>query len=75
MNTQQKMTLTEQRLVRMWSATDYGGDWYELNKTLHEIAVVLQIAGLQAADDFAFCASIALQRAVMRSMERKAVAA
>lgn len=75
MNTQQIMTLTEQRLVRMWSATDYGGDWHELNKTLHEIAVVLQIAGLPVADDFAFCASIALQRAVMRSIERKAVAA
>lgn len=70
-----QMTLTEKRLVKLWTATDYGGDWYELNKTLHEIAVVLQIAGLQAADDFAFCASIALQRAVMRSMERKAVAA
>ena len=30
--------LTEQRLVRMWTATDYGGDWYELNRTLWEVA-------------------------------------
>lgn len=68
-------SLTEQRLVRMWSATDYGGDWYDLNKTLHEIAVVLQIFGLPMAEDFAFCAGIALQRATMQTMERKAVAA
>lgn len=69
------MTLTEQRLCKMWTATDYGGDWYELNKTLHEISMVLRSeCAAEVADDFAFAAGIALQRAVMQTMEKKVAA-
>lgn len=64
--------LTEQRLVRMWTATDYGGDWYELNKTLWEIAKVLEAEGHQSgADLFTFLAGIALQRAMDETQARK----
>lgn len=71
------MTLTEKRLIKLWTATDYGGDWYELNKTLWEISRVLEAEGkADAAETFAFLAGIALQRAVDETQARKmAVAA
>jgi hypothetical protein len=67
-----QMTLTEKRLVKMWTATDYGGDWYDLNKTLWEIGKVLEAEGNAAgADLFTFLAGIALQRAVDETHARK----
>lgn len=67
-------TLTEKRLIKLWTATDYGGDWYELNKILWEIALVLEAEGHDAdadADLFTFLAGIALQRAVDDTQARK----
>jgi len=67
-----QMTLTEKRLVKMWTATSYGGDWYELNKTLWEIAKVLEAEGMETgAELFTFLSSIALQRAVDETQARK----
>lgn len=67
-----QMTLTEQRLVKLWTATDYGGDWYDLNRTLWEIGKFLEADGNTAGGDvFAFLAGIALQRAVDETQARK----
>lgn len=67
-----QMTLTEKRLVKLWTATDYGGDWYELNRTLWEIAKFLEADGnTQGGDLFGFLAGIALQRAVDETQARK----
>jgi hypothetical protein len=56
---------TEQRLVRMWTAAHYGGDWLDLNHTLWQIAKVLDGQGQQpAADEFALLAAVAMHRAV-----------
>ena len=66
------MTLTEQRLCRMWAATTFGGDFYELNKTLWEIAMVMRAEGMaDRTDDFALLSQVALQRAVDEIAERK----
>lgn len=70
-----QITLTEQRLCKMWTATSYGGDWYELNKTLWEIAQVLRAEGMaEQTEVFAFCSAIALQRAVDETQKRKTLA-
>lgn len=67
-----QMTLTEKRLIKLWSATDYGGDWYDLNKILWEIAKFLEADGHDdGAQTFSFLASIALQRAVDDTQARK----
>lgn len=55
---------TEQRLVRMWSAAHYGGDWFDLNNTLWQIAKVLEGQDQQpAADEIKLLAAVALHRA------------
>lgn len=67
-----QMTLTEKRLVKLWTATDYGGDWYELNRTLLEVAKFLEAEGnTRGGDLFRFLAGIALQRAVDETQARK----
>lgn len=66
------MTLTEKRLIKLWTATDYGGDWYDLNRTLWEISKFFEADGnASAAEMFGFLAGIALQRAVDETQERK----
>ena len=66
------MTLTEQRLIKMWTATDYGGDWYDLNRTLWHIAKVLEAEGkAEAAAEFEFLAGIAMWRAINDITARK----
>lgn len=74
----QLTTLTEQRLCRMWAATAHGGDFYELSKTLHEIAqVLISLNHGEAAELFADASQIALWRAVekIRDHESLGVAA
>lgn len=69
---QMTLTLTEKRLVKLWTATDHGGDWYELNRMLWEVAKFLEAAGnTEGGDLFAFLACIALQRAVDETQARK----
>ncbi|MFZ5529596.1 MAG: hypothetical protein ACOY4U_00865 [Pseudomonadota bacterium] len=66
------MNMTEQRLVRMWSATTFGGDWFDLNKTLWEISKVLEAEGMQdGAEQFSLLANVALQIAVDETRARK----
>lgn len=66
------MTLTEQRLIKMWTATDYGGDWYELNKQLWNIAKVLEAEGKdEAAEVFELLAGVAMWRAINDIIARK----
>lgn len=66
------MTLTEQRLIKMWTATDYGGDWYDLNKTLWHIAKVLEAeCKAEAAAEFEFLAAVAMWRSILEITERK----
>lgn len=63
---------TEQRLVRMWTATHYGGDWFDLNHTLWEVAKVLEAQGQQpAADEIVLLAALALHRAVAETQAGK----
>lgn len=66
------MTLTEKRLIKLWTATDYGGDWYELNKTLWQIAKVLEAEDkAEAAEVFEMLAGVAMWRAILEITERK----
>lgn len=66
------MTLTEQRLIKMWTATDYGGDWYELNKTLWHIAKVLEAEDkAEAAETFELLSGVAMWRAINDIIARK----
>lgn len=65
-------TLTENRMVKLWAAAGQSGDWYELNKIFWEIAKVLEsLCYGAAADEFAFLAGLALQRAVDDTVARK----
>lgn len=66
------MTLTEQRLTKMWTATDYGGNWYDTNRTLWNIAKVLEAEGKQeAAETFELLAGVAMWRAINDITSRK----
>ena len=60
------MTLTEQRLARMWSRCAVGGQpgrWLDLNRTLWEISSVLTIHGAEHdAQMFSDAAMLALRR-------------
>lgn len=73
---EQQKRLIEQRMCRMWLQAEQTGDWWEANIKLHEIAMVMNIAGhADTAADFAFCADIALARAVYAVKDREARAA
>lgn len=67
------MTLTEQRLCRIWnSAANFSGDWYDTSRILHEIGMVLAAEGHQGiANDFEVCSGLALQLAIDSIAERK----
>ena len=67
---QNGITLTEQRLCKMWAAAQFGGDFYETSKTLHEIAQVLQAEGkTEAAGMFSDLSGLALIRAIDKIKE------
>ena len=67
---QNGITLTEQRLCKMWAAAKFGGDFYETSKTLHEIAEVLRAEGKpEAAAMFGDLSGLALHRAVEKIKE------
>ena len=60
-----KITLTEQRLCKIWAAAQLGGDFYDTSKTLHEIAAVLNAEGKQDAGAmFGEASALALHRAI-----------
>lgn len=60
-----KITLTEQRLCKMWAAAQMGGDFYDTSKTLHEIAEVLKTVGKKDAGEmFDEASELALHRAI-----------
>ena len=67
------MTNSEQRLVKMWTACAHGGDWFELNRTLHEIAMVLICEGHdKTAELFNDASNLALRRYVDTVIQREA---
>ena len=60
-----KITLTEQRLCKIWAAAQLGGDFYETSKTLHEIAAVLNsLDKHEAGAMFSEASALALHRAI-----------
>lgn len=68
------MTLTEQRLCRMWLMTSHGGDFYELSKTLHQIAqVLIGLGHTEEAEMFGDASAVALYRAVAKIRERESM--
>lgn len=69
----QTMTLTDQRLCRIWnSAANFGGDWYDTSRILHEIGMMLRaVERHELADDFETCSALALQHEIDAIAERK----
>jgi len=60
-----KITLTEQKLCRIWLGGSCGGDWWDLYQQLRAIADVLQTVGQAAAAElFAEAGQVALARCV-----------
>lgn len=60
-----QITLTEQRLCKIWAAAQMGGDFYETSKTLHEIAAVLNAVDKQDAGLlFSEASALALHRSI-----------
>lgn len=64
------MTLTEQRLAKIWRRYTQGGDtssvWFNLNEYLWDVAQALRDGGASphAVETFADAAALALSRAV-----------
>lgn len=57
------MTLIEQKLCRMWAATENSGDWWDLFQRLAEISEALAATGNhEAAELFHEAAYIAIER-------------
>lgn len=71
----QTITLTEQRLCKIWAAAQMGGDFYDVSKTLHEIAHVLNAEGkCDAATLFSEASALALHRSIEEIKEVRVAA-
>lgn len=68
----QHMTLTEQKLCKIWRTAAFGGDWWDLYQQMRAISDVLKVVGKDAAADMFFEAGqVALARCVYDLQHRE----
>lgn len=68
-----KITLTEQKLCRIWLSAACGGDWWDMYQQLRAIRDVLKTVGQDAAADmFDEAAHVALARCVYDLQSKEA---